>query len=80
MLRVTDGQLVTFAGGNGQGYSDGPAVEAQFRGPTGLTVAPNGTVYVCDNANHCIREVAVDGTVSTLAGQPGQSGFQNGLI
>jgi sugar lactone lactonase YvrE len=52
------------------GYADGPAASAQFNSPQGLALAADGTLYVSDGGNACIRKVAPDGTVSTLAGDP----------
>ena len=38
----------------------------------------DGYVYVADTGNHAIRMISPHGTVTTLAGTPGQAGFQNG--
>jgi serine/threonine-protein kinase len=56
--------------GTGQvGYVDGQAVNARFNNPTGVAVGPDGTVYVADAGNNCIRQVSRDGSlVSTLTG------------
>jgi sugar lactone lactonase YvrE len=48
------------------GSSDGPALEAGFSGPVGLAAGPNGELYVADGANHAIRKLSPDGTISTL--------------
>ena len=50
------------------GYVDAPGTSAQFSDPRGLTVGPDGTVYVADTYNHCIRAITPDGAVTTLAG------------
>jgi len=60
-------QLVTLAGSD-EGYADGPGAEAQFSGPVDVAVDAEGYVYVADSANHRIRKIAPDGTVTTLAG------------
>jgi hypothetical protein len=37
-------------------------------------------MYVADSDNFVIRKIAADGTVSTLAGQPGVQGVQLGPL
>lgn len=61
-----DGRTTTIAG-SVEGLRDGPASRAQFRLPCGVAVAPDGTVYVADTGNHCIRRIR-NGMVTTLAG------------
>lgn len=60
------------AGLDGDG---GPAVDAQLSRPTDLAVAPDGTVYVADTDNSCIRRISPDGVIDTVAGRCGESGF-----
>lgn len=84
--RISGGQVETFAGlsaGAGAGpdarqggYLDGPAATAQFDRPVGLAVSHDGTVYVADAGNHCIRRIA-GGVVTTFAGST-QSGSTDG--
>ena len=63
-------KVSTFAGVAGVGgFLDGAAGVALFSSPLGLAVAPNGTVYVADSGNHCIRKIS-GGVVSTFAGFP----------
>jgi sugar lactone lactonase YvrE len=65
--------VTTFVGTSAPGFSDGPAATAQMNSPSGVTVAPDGTVYVLDTYNQAIRRVATDGahTVTTLIGGDG---------
>jgi sugar lactone lactonase YvrE len=58
------------AGTGAAGFSGdgGAATQAQLRNPTGVGVAPDGTVYIADSGNLRIRAVAPDGTISTVAG------------
>ncbi|HSE69321.1 MAG TPA: NHL domain-containing thioredoxin family protein [Nocardioidaceae bacterium] len=50
------------------GFTDGPAAEATFQHPLGVTLLPDGSVAVCDTYNGAVRRVdPVAGTVSTLA-------------
>lgn len=66
------------AGGPFAGTVDGFGEAASFNQPLGLTQDGAGNVYVADTANHTIRRIATDGTVSTLAGLAGTSGAADG--
>ena len=75
-----DGQVSTIAGDpeGRSGYTDGQGAEARFCIPGAVAVDSDGNVLVADSHNHCIRKVAPDGTVSTLAGTPEEAGCQDG--
>ncbi len=77
-----DGEVLTLAGGpEKQGHRDGPAEEAGFDSPHGVAVSTDGQIVVAGAASHTIRlfKSTDDGyRVTTLAGVPGQSGFQDG--
>jgi sugar lactone lactonase YvrE len=63
------GVVSLFAGVPGQcGATDGAASQARFRSPTGIGIAPDGTIYVADTGNNTIRKITPAGVVSTLAG------------
>lgn len=70
-------KIKTLAGSGTRGFSEGAAQDAAFNQPVAVTVAKDGTVYVADRDNHRIRTIAVNGTVSTLAGD-GNIGFKDG--
>lgn len=73
------GVVTTYAGAAAQiGTADGPAASARFFLPYGIAVDNGGAVYVADAGNHNIRKIAVDGTVTTLAGAAQASGFADG--
>lgn len=59
------------------GYSGdgGPAVLARFNRPADLEVQPDGSIYVADTGNHCIRVIRPDGIVERVAGVCGENGF-----
>ena len=63
-----DGQVITFAGGGGKGYSGdgGPAKEAQFGYISSLVFDPEGNLLVADNSNNRIRKIDTEGVVTTL--------------
>jgi DNA-binding beta-propeller fold protein YncE len=69
--------IETIVGTGAPGFSGdgGPAHDAALNLPTDIAVASDGTLYVADRGNHCIRRVDVDGTVSTAAGTCGVNGF-----
>ncbi|MFN2549929.1 MAG: N,N-dimethylformamidase beta subunit family domain-containing protein [Myxococcales bacterium] len=75
IVRVSSAGAVTVIAGSTAGLADGPAAQAQFRGPRGVAVAANGTIYVSDTGNHRIRAIA-NGVVTTLAGS--DEGFADG--
>ena len=76
--RRTDEQAV---GGvvceEGCGYSgdDGPATEAMLDTPSDVAVAQDGSVYIADTENSCVRVIDPDGTIRTFAGICGERGY-----
>ena len=70
-----DGNINTIAGG-APGFSGdgGPAINAQMNRPFGIALDAAGNLYIADSQNHRIRKVALDGTMSTVAGN-GTAGF-----
>ncbi len=73
------GNVSTFSGLGTPGFTDGIPSAARFNLPSGLAIDGDGILHVADRANHRIRKVATDGTVSTLAGKT-TAGSTNGAV
>jgi len=76
-----NGVVSTLAGNGMNGYADGVGNTARFNEPYGIAVDANGTIFVTDFENNCVRQVRPDdGAVSTLAGNGAAgAGFADGL-
>jgi sugar lactone lactonase YvrE len=73
------GAVTTVAGTPGVcGSRDGRGGAAQFCDPQDIEVDQVGNVYVVDTGNSTVRMIKENGDVSTLAGQPGQCGANDG--
>jgi sugar lactone lactonase YvrE len=74
------GTVTTLAGRAGRsGASDGTGQAAAFNHPSAIAVDGSSNLYVLDTDNHTIRKiVSAAGVVTTLAGQPGESGSADG--
>lgn len=68
--------IVAGQGDPGYGGDGRPATQASLNGPNGLAIAADGSVFVADTYNHCIRRIWPNGTITTVAGQgdPGYGG------
>ena len=85
--KITPNGMVTTVAGSGAlnpltftvpgGYRDGPAQRAQFNQIGGMAVTADGTIYLSDTLNKCIRKIA-HGIVSTFTGSPQQQSAFDG--
>ncbi|MEO8379042.1 MAG: IPT/TIG domain-containing protein, partial [Acidobacteriota bacterium] len=78
LRRIADGLVTTFAGTGHPGSVDGPAVNAEFKDPAGLTLNDAGEILLADSGNHQVRRIAA-GVVSTVAGN-GKPGLIDGTV
>ena len=71
------GVIETFAGTGTWGYAGdgGLAREAQLGRVADVAVGSDGSVYIADTDNSCVRVVSPDGVIATFAGRCGQGGF-----
>lgn len=77
--RLHGSTVTVIAGRQGEpGYQDGHCSNARFSDPCGIAAGPDGTLYVADTGNHCVRVIARTGEVTTLAGGTTQ-GFKDGF-
>lgn len=69
-------QVTTIAGvGRVAGSTDGVGLAARFNQPCGVTADSSGNIYIADAANALIRKISPLGTVSTIAGSAGATGW-----
>ena len=79
IIDPSSGNIVPLAGAwSAPGMADGVGTAAKFNVPYGVAATANAAV-VADYSNHRIREVSLDGAVSTLAGA-GSAGFTDGAM
>jgi sugar lactone lactonase YvrE len=80
---ITPGGAVTTVAGTpgNHGCVDGvgTAEAARFCSPIGVSMDSAGNLYVGDTLNQTIREIAPNGTVTTLAGSPEVQGTNDGV-
>jgi hypothetical protein len=81
-IRLLDehGAVTTLAGNGTPGHVDGSGrLQARFHSPQGLAWGPDGSVYVADAGNQCIRKIAFQGWVTTLTGPRAPEGPGRGV-
>ncbi|WP_217651659.1 IPT/TIG domain-containing protein [Mariniphaga anaerophila] len=77
-LRDPDSGFKRLNAPGGSGFRDGPVEDALFNYPKDIKFDNDGNMFIADYNNHCIRMLSADGIVSTVAGQPGTSGYKDG--
>ncbi|MDY3617637.1 S-layer homology domain-containing protein [Agathobaculum sp.] len=77
---VSNGRVYTYCGSGEAGYQNGAAKTARFNTPGGVALGEDGSLYVADTLNHCVRQIAADQTVTLFAGTPEQPGYQDGAV
>ncbi len=58
----------------------GPAVSASFGNLGDFVFDGAGALIVCDSGNACVRKFTIGGTITTIAGVPGSSGFTGDTV
>jgi hypothetical protein len=78
---LASSQISTLAGQSGvPGGTDGAGSGATFNGPLGIAADGIGNLYVADDSNETVRKIVIaTGTVSTIAGQSGIQGSNDGV-
>lgn len=69
--------VTTIAGGDldGESGDGGPAIQATIGwGMAAIVVAPDGSIYLCDQSRHRIRKIDPQGIITTVVGN-GVAGF-----
>jgi DNA-binding beta-propeller fold protein YncE len=78
ILDLTNGHVSPLAGASGQaGHTDGTGAQARFDHPYDVVMLRDHTLLVADQGNHSIRQVDLNGRVTTWAGT-GHPGASNG--
>lgn len=61
----------------GTGGDGGPATEGQLNTPSDVEVDVDGSLFIADTYNHCVRKIDPDGILSTVAGICGEGANPN---
>ncbi len=75
---AADGTVTTIAGSGKAGWKDAKGKLAEFNEPAGIAVDLAGNILVADSKNFVIRQIAPDGTVTTVAGKEQSAGHKTG--
>jgi hypothetical protein len=60
--RIRNDSVTSVAGNWDPGYQNGPGSSARFSDPSGVCIAPDGSIYVADTGNNCVRKISFDST------------------
>ncbi len=75
----TDGKPVRVAGSEKPGNDDKQGKFARFDKPRGIAVGPDGSVFITDCNNNCIRRLSAEGQASAYAGKCSSEADDTGL-
>ena len=75
--KISNGTIVTVAGGGTNSGDSGPATGAMLSHPEGLALDTEGNLYIADTFSRRILEVS-NGTIAVVAGSLGAPGVSNG--
>ena len=78
-IDLASGAMDVVAGTGVAGFSGdgGPAIDAQLARPIGMTMGPDGNLYIADSENNVVRRVHEDGMIETVLGAAGEAGFSD---
>ncbi len=76
--RLPEEYVVTTLAGGVAGYCDGVGPQVRFNNPMGLCIDQDGTLFIADHFNHCVRGMTRDGDVLTVAGSL-NNGWRDGV-
>ncbi len=76
--RLPEEYVVSCVAGGQAGYQDGVGPQVRFNNPMGMCIDQDGTIFIADHFNHCIRGMTLDGDVLTLAGSL-DNGWRDGI-
>ncbi len=82
IYKLVNGAYVPYAGASNPfvgGFLDGVATAARLRLPQSPAFDSQDNLYFVDSENHAVRKVALDGTVSTVAGTPSNVTLVDGI-
>jgi sugar lactone lactonase YvrE len=71
------GSVIQFAGTGSSGFSGdgGEALSAELDTPRYLLWDGSGNLFIADSKNHCVRKIDTSGSITTIAGTGGSSGY-----
>jgi streptogramin lyase len=75
--KVDPAGIITTVAGDGESRylgDGGPAARASLHRPCGVAMGADGSLFIADRYNHCLRKVDPAGVMSTLAGT-GEAGY-----
>lgn len=78
--RIAGGIITTVAGTGEETLTGdgGPGTAAGLHWPTALQLDADGNLLIADTFNHAVRRLAVDGTITTVAGTGSEGGTGDG--